>query len=132
MNSSSSLLPDSLIQSHKAVIEGEVSDVLRICPMQLMVDGYIQDRYNDECEEKVDISENEVIMTYGELLKMSIRGYNEGEKVEIPSQGENTTSAECITIFVDEQQYHTPLGRNHEKRIKRRIRRRECSDHPRS
>ena len=75
--------------------------------MQMMIDGYYKDSYNDECEEEVDMTENSVVVKYGELITMSVRGYPKGERIVISKEHVN----EQITVLCDEQQMESSLGK---------------------
>lgn len=75
--------------------------------MQMMIDGYYRDSYNDECEEEVEVTENSVVVKYGELVTMSVRGYQKGEIMTILKESVN----EQITVLYDEQQIESSLGK---------------------
>ena len=75
--------------------------------MQMMIDGYYRDSYNDECDEEVEMKENSVVVKYGELITMSVRGYPKGETVVISKEHGN----EQVTVLYDEQQMGSSLGK---------------------
>ena len=44
------------------MIEGWVDDIVAECPLMMEVDGYTMDRYNEECEESIQVLSDEVIV----------------------------------------------------------------------
>lgn len=88
------------------MIEGWVDDIVAECPLMMEVDGYTMDRYNDECEESIQVLSDEVIVKYGDFITFSIKGFQSAETISLKS----SSPSERITVYYEDSQSHTIEG----------------------
>ena len=92
--------------SYPVMIEGWVDDIVEECPLMIEVDGYTMDRYNDECEESVEVSPDAIVVKYGDFITFSIKGYPSTESITLQS----SSPSERITVYYEDSQSHTIEG----------------------
>ncbi|KAK8815717.1 hypothetical protein WA538_004841 [Blastocystis sp. DL] len=92
--------------SYPVMIEGWVDDIVEECPLMMEVDGYTMDRYNDECEESVEVSPDAIVVKYGDFITFSIKGYPSTESITLQS----SSPSERITVYYEDSQSHTIEG----------------------
>ena len=92
--------------SYPVMIEGWVDDIVEECPLMMEVDGYTMDRYNDECEESVEVSPDAIVVKYGDYITFSIKGYPSTESITLQS----SSPSERITVYYEDSQSHTIEG----------------------
>ena len=92
--------------TYPVMIEGWVEDILEECPLMMEVDGYTMDRYNDECEESIQVSSDMIVVKYGDFITFSIKGFQSTETVTLKT----SSPSERITVYYEDTQSHTIEG----------------------